>query len=228
MINIYNEYGVLLTDGRNPNLHLTKSTSFTGQSNGAVWREGIQQDLVFFRGSSAFGLGGNSSRISWWSTDGPINLDVFVYGSSAIKPQTGTAGLQMFNESGVKIFDSRAFPLRLREILFAGPIQGQTAGSDLLSWSPANGAPPSTNLSFANGGAYSMAACLFNPRVVQRFYNGTMQLFTENIVTAGDTVYTVFQLFMSATGVSDPNSWKVYGSPARLLIANVSGHPTSW
>ena len=130
--------------------------------------------------------------------------------------------------SGDVVFDSRAYPLRIRDVVTLPWVEGQSPGSFAISRDPANGSPPSTLFGYNNGFPAAVMLLGFELRLAIREFQGTRYVFRERFYTVGNEVYTVFQFWYTQTANPSSASWSVTVLQPKLLIANVQGHPNSW
>ena len=233
MITIRNQNNQVIVDGSNPNFHLHNTFSMSGTDGGfMIDNPSDMSKLTFTRSDipvfvGLAGVAGENPRIAWDASSSATPV-FFRYGVGAPKTQSGTAGLRMLDPSGNVAFDSRAFPLRIRDVVTLPWVEGQSPGNSTLSRDPANSTPPSTLFTYNGGYPAAVLVVGYELRLAIREYQGTGYVFRERFYTVGNEVYTVFQFWYTQFAAAGPGSWTASTFQPRLLLANVQGHPTSW
>lgn len=125
-----NDGGKYIIDAKNRTQHFVGKATYVGQYNlisgNYTWQvydiSSPGPPLVFVYTSSGYAAVSaihNTSGTNWRITlviFQPVGLELYCFTGADVGTPSGTAGMKVFDDAGVVIFDSRTRPLRLRGI----------------------------------------------------------------------------------------------------------------
>lgn len=180
MIEFYNNAGNMIIDGRNPLMQLYHSNSWSSDTSG-VWAGGFANSVAKINVPISTNpvhhkVASNDGAVEWWMPSvAPLTYHRFTSLPGATSG-AGNAGIQIYNQDGTQIFDSRAPTLRIVDVL---TIPDTAPGGQSWGYSLSNTSPPSTGLSVS--GLPSRNYLLWAPtwRVLKRRQGTVEQVWFE-------------------------------------------------